>query len=371
MDGRARLVASPAAQILGQPAFEFGGDAAVNENTLGRHASRAGVEPQPEGQRANHEVEVGVGADQHGVAAAQLHRRGNQVRRELSKDVFARGRRAGEQDFVRARPDGAAGGFAGFGQQRDELRVEAGADDQLGQRVRGGRSADARLEQHGIAGSQRLDELHAREQQRVIARPDDENDAERFAVNLAAHTGEPKRPATPAEAARGQHPSGFAFEEPTGLGERENFRGQGFERRTLPGGGGSFGQLRRVFSDEPAELANQLQAASQRRARPTRLGRASRRHGSRDSGGHVGIGVVEDDGNARWFGGSVHGLRRGFGGALVGDGRGFQIEQAGNGLRWLRSPPRRRGSPSVAVLPQRSLRAIDCSCRGLRAAACC
>ena len=185
--------------------------------------------------------------------------------RELSKNVFARGRRAGEQDFVRVRPDGAAGGFAGFGQQRDELRVEAGADDQLGQRLRSGRSPDTRLEQHGVAGSQRLDELHAREQQGVIARSDDENDAERFAVNLAAHTGEPKRPATLAEAAGGQHPSGFAFEEPTGLGERENFRGQGFERGTLPGGGGSFSQLRRMFSNQSAELANQFQAAIQRR----------------------------------------------------------------------------------------------------------
>ena len=50
------------------------------------------------------------------------------------KDLFARGRRAGEQDFVRARANGRAGGFAGFGQQRDELRIEAGANDQLGQR---------------------------------------------------------------------------------------------------------------------------------------------------------------------------------------------------------------------------------------------
>ena len=201
------------------------------------------------------------------------------------------------------RPDGAAGGFAGFGQQRDELRVEAGAEDQLGQRLRGGRSPDARLEQHGVAGSQRLNELHSREQQRVIARPDDENDAERFAVNLAAHTGEPKGPATLAKAARDQHPSGFAFEKPTSLGERKNFRGQGFERGTLPGGGGSFSELRRVFSDQSAQLANQLQAASQRRARPTRLCRASCRHGSPDSSGHVRLGVVEDDRDSRWLGG--------------------------------------------------------------------
>ena len=129
--------------------------------------------------------------------------------------------------------------------------------------MRGRRAPNARFEQHGVAGSQRLDELHSREQQRVIARPDDENDAEWFAVNLAAHTGEPKRPATLGEAPHGQHLSGFAFKKPTGLGERENFRGQGFERGTLPGGGGSFSQLRRMLSDQSAELADQLQAANQ------------------------------------------------------------------------------------------------------------
>ena len=104
-----------------------------NENTPGRHAGRAGVEAKTERQRFHREIKVGIGANDDGVAAAQFHRGRNQVRSELRENLFTRGRRAGEQNFVRARGNGSASRFRRFWQQSDELRIESGAGDQVAQ----------------------------------------------------------------------------------------------------------------------------------------------------------------------------------------------------------------------------------------------
>ena len=250
----------------GQPAFEFGRDGAMHEDALGRHAGRAVVQREAERERFDDEIEIGVGANDDGVAAAQFHRGGNEMRRELGENLFAGFGAAGEENFVRTRIDGGARGFGGFGQQRDELGVEAGANDEFMERTRGRGAADAGFEQHGIAGDERLNHLHAGQQQRVIARADDENDAERFAMNFTAHARRARAEVRVVPRRRGARmASGFAFEKATGFGERKNFGGERFERGTLAGGGGGFGKSSGVFGDQAAQLANEIQSRGERR----------------------------------------------------------------------------------------------------------
>ena len=295
------------AKMPGQPAFQFRGDAAVNKDALRRHAGRAAIERQPERQRADHRSRSAsartitasqplssiVAGIRCGASCARIF---SPVAAEpVNSTLSGRARMAAR---AASRDSGSNATSCGSKPARTINREE---------RLRGGRSAEAGLEQHGIAGRERLDELHAREQQRVIARPDDENDAKRLAVNFAANTGKPQRPAALAETARGEDLFRVAFKKAAGFSKRKNFGGQGFERGTLPGGGRGFGKLRGVFGDQPAQFANNFSRSANGVSRPARLGGASRSHRARDTSGQVGIGVVEDGGNARWLGGAVHG----------------------------------------------------------------
>ena len=103
------LATSAATQRVSKSLFQFRRDASGDEHALGRHAGRAGVEREAESQRFHGESEIGVGANDDGVAAAQFQRGRDKLRCELGENFFARGRGTGEDDLVWTSFDGAAG----------------------------------------------------------------------------------------------------------------------------------------------------------------------------------------------------------------------------------------------------------------------
>jgi hypothetical protein len=114
----------------------------MDKDALGRHARRAVVQRQAELQHLHHQIEVGIGADDGGVAAAEFRGCRNQARGELGQNLFASGRGASKEYSVGTRIDGGANGLGGFREERDESGVEAGAMDILDQGACRKRTAD-------------------------------------------------------------------------------------------------------------------------------------------------------------------------------------------------------------------------------------
>ena len=95
------------------------------------------------------------------------------MRSELPENLLAGGRTARKENLVGMCFDGGLRRFGGFGKQRDEFGVETGLNDKIDQRQSGGSATHSRLEQNGIASGERLDHLHARQKQGVVARTND------------------------------------------------------------------------------------------------------------------------------------------------------------------------------------------------------
>ena len=148
------------------------------------------------------------------------------MRRELGQKVLTRGRRAGEQDSIRFSGNGGAGSGGRFGEQGDEARIKTRPDNELTKRARRRQSAHSGLEPDGIAGDEGLDDLHAGQEQRVIAWADNQHDSAWLAHNFTAHAGEPewKSPAT--ECARRENFFRLAIQKPTGFRQRQDFGGE-------------------------------------------------------------------------------------------------------------------------------------------------
>jgi hypothetical protein len=106
------------------------------------------------------------------------------------------------------------------------LRIESCAGDHVAQCSGRVGAADTGLEPDCITSNESLNELNSRQQQRVIARADNENNTKCFALNLAAHAREPEWTSAFAEALWLEEFSRFPFEKATSIGERENFCGQ-------------------------------------------------------------------------------------------------------------------------------------------------
>src|SRR6185436_11248869 len=121
------------------------------------------------------------------------------------------------------------------------MGIESGPMDYPDERARGGGAADTGLEQNGIARDQRLDELHTRQEQRVVARTDDEDNTDRLTADFTAHAGEPEGQTAATEPTWRENQFRFAFEEPARFGKRKHLGRERFECGTLPCRGRSFG----------------------------------------------------------------------------------------------------------------------------------
>src|SRR5215204_6658374 len=102
----------------------------MDEEAAQRRAALAGRAHRREGDAAQREVEVGRGADDRGVVAAELQDGAGKARREPRPDLAAHGGRAGRRDDRHA------------GVVDEDLADLAPADQHLGQSL--GRVAEAR-----------------------------------------------------------------------------------------------------------------------------------------------------------------------------------------------------------------------------------
>ena len=129
---------------------------------------------------ARGDVEVGAAVDDRRALAAELEGDRREVPGRGGHDDPADGPVARVEDVVPVLLEQGRGlGHAAL-DDRDGLRVEV-ARDEPGQRVRRRLGHLGRLDHRGVAGGERTDERREDELDRVVPRPDDQDDAERVA----------------------------------------------------------------------------------------------------------------------------------------------------------------------------------------------
>jgi hypothetical protein len=130
-----------------------------------------------------------------------------------------------------------------------------------------------------------LHQLHAGQEQWVIARPNDEHNAEGLATDLGADASEPERTRPAGKPTWGKESRRFTFEETACTGERKHFGCERFSGRTEAATRGRFGKAQSVFGDEMPGAMDDLEARGQRSGGPTGLSAACGSEFGTDEGG--------------------------------------------------------------------------------------
>jgi hypothetical protein len=128
-----------------------------------------------------------------------------------------------------------------------------------------------RLPQDAVARGERLDDLHAVEEQWVIPGTDDADDAVRPAVDGVTLAEQPQRPVAQAHLPRPQQRPGLALQEAAGVGERQHVAAEHFVGRAADLVVDGLGQLVAGFDEQVPEGARGAQPLAHRAAGPILL----------------------------------------------------------------------------------------------------
>ena len=143
----------------------------MDENGLRRHAGLARVQPAPESDRPGRALQVGILPNDDKIGPGKFENARDVLFREEGEKTATVFRRPGEDDLVDPRPDGLLGRGGRFGQDLHEIAIDQAPLEQLLDQPAERRAATfGRLEQDGVAGHERLQELNAGEKKRIISR---------------------------------------------------------------------------------------------------------------------------------------------------------------------------------------------------------
>ena len=152
--------------------------------------------------------------------------------------------------------------------------------------VRGSRRVFGRFPDHAVTGDQCRRDLSDVQEDGVVPRADDADDAPRPMVHDIAATHEPRGPQSPGNFSRLQYSRGFSFQELEGRSRRQQFRSDHFGGRAADVRGDHFADFIRAIDEEMPEFADRLQPFPNREPRPQLLGRPARGHFGREGSCH-------------------------------------------------------------------------------------
>ena len=167
-------------RLAGDALDEAVGDLAHYVDALDPRAGLAGVgEAAPDGA-GDRVVEVGVGADDHRVLAAELEHRALQLLRTHLADLAADLDRAGEEDLARARVRQRIADRAAAVDDADQALGQAALLEDAADRLAQQRRQAGRLEDDAVAGHQRDRHLAEGDRPGVVPGRDHADDADRL-----------------------------------------------------------------------------------------------------------------------------------------------------------------------------------------------
>ena len=166
---------------------------------------------------------------------------------------------------------------------------EAGAEEQddAGRPAR--RRDLGRLPEDAVAGGERLDDRDAIEEQRIIPRADNADDAARPAVNRVALSPQPQRPLGRRHAPRPQQVVGLTLQEQAGVGQRQDVAADRF-----------FGKLAE-FAPTASQRASHSSATSRRALRTGRRRCRTFRRSQAGWAARMALDLIGDGGEGAEF----------------------------------------------------------------------
>ena len=160
-----------------------------------------------------------------------------------------------------------------LGQDGKERGIEASSEHEARESQRDFARAWRGLELHGIASGERVQRLDRRQEERIVARADDEHHAKWPALHFKRNTLQPERAPAFSASARGQHTRGISLQPAARVGQGKDLGGEFFRERAVLYGPGGGGELRRVFRNKMAQFADAGEGAPEWASAPSAPGR--------------------------------------------------------------------------------------------------